>query len=145
MLDISKKLKLLHRNQNLSSSFEFMYSEMGVGTLTDSHKFLMINMNREDCTQVRFEEFTTDFDRAAEKWLNAWGISSQNVLSEVLNSMRRHDLKRKTAAELAREHHISGKSLTREDMKEIENIILNDSQRVAMLSRQAEDLGYKFL
>lgn len=143
LVGISKELKQLHF-RNISASFQRMYDMIGRGTMLESHQFLMINANRSDCIQVRFEDFQKDFDRAATKWLQGWGITDPALKDELLVRMRKHDLKRKSPEQLAMEHHVSGKGLDQQELAKIEQLMLDNHEIRVMLQKQAQDLGYQF-
>jgi len=139
--DISRVLKQFHA-QNISKVVEYMFTTVGNATMLDSHEHLKLSLKREDCIPIRFEDFDIDFDRTVRKWIDIWGITDPVAQEKVIIAARRHNLKRKSKDELAKEHHVSGRVFSERDAKEIEKAIRENHAISHLLESQSKELGY---
>ena len=98
-------------------------------------------MKRKECVRLKFDEFSTNYDAEVEKWLSAWGVEPK-AKEKLISLASRHDLNRLTPEQLAAHHHVSGKGMSKADLKELDDAIKGNSQVMALLNRQRKDLGY---
>ena len=142
LVDPSKELQKIHK-KNITQAVYHMFKTIGNQTFIDSHQHLMLSLQRPDCTQIRFEDFTSNFDETMSKWLENWEIMNPKIQQNLLKRLARYDLNRQTATELAKEHHISGRSLTKEEVQNIENAIRSYPDIMQLLNHQSRDLSYE--
>jgi hypothetical protein len=143
--DLREPSKHLHGMLSSSGGFAealtWMWVNIGRETMINSHAVLTLSIKKTECVQVKFEEFSSDFDRAAERWANAWGVLP-NATSAVIQAMRRHDMKRKSKEALKREHHVSGGALSKKQKDEMVLAVRANAGVMQVLEFQRRELGY---
>lgn len=140
-LDLQRPSEELRTFDKMSDGLDYLYTAIIKDTLMDSHRFLMLSLKRKECQRVAFEEFEADFDSAAKKWLDHWGIR-ESAQGKLINIMQKHDVKRKTPEERSNDHHLSGKSFSKQKSMELESVIRAHVELWGLIQSQRRDLKY---
>lgn len=112
------------------------------GSMINTHEVLLKATSRKECTKIRFEKFASDYDAAFMDWMRAWDIRDQNAMQTLAQLAVRHDLNRLTPEQRAAHHHVSGKSLTDSEIKEMEHAMKEHPDISRLMHQQSIDLGY---
>jgi len=136
---ISVKLHELGNRWN--ESVALLYDEMGKETLEVLHGDLIKSLAIPQCTKVTFESLTTDYDKAATRWLEAWSVDPA-VIPTLLLRVGRHDVRKQSAELVARDAHLTSYKWTKTAKDEIERAIWAHSELAGLIKKQRKDLGY---
>jgi hypothetical protein len=142
LTEASRKLKSLSIEQGL----EWMLTSIGNQTMKQSHDYLMMSLDHPNCIQIKFEDFSKNFDESARKWLiEGWGIitnNNKNVINELLKIISRHDLSRLSEEQRKANHHVSGSRVDKQSQHILRKAILGNYKLLQWLNEQAVELGY---
>ena len=111
------------------------------GSMENTHNVLLTGMKHKACTQIKFEDFSTDYDATFERWMKIWEINPK-VIPELVAGASRHDLNRLTPEQKAQHHHISGNSLSKDQAAALDLAIRSHKGLIAVIQRQQSDLNY---
>jgi hypothetical protein len=125
-----------------NESVDFLYEELGRETMIRLHKVLVDALNVGKCTQVTFEDLTSDkFDEAAETWLAAWGIRKQ-VWGEIVNRINRHNVNKLTEEQRRKDAHLTSFKWPAQVKKQITDAINAHPELSKLIATMKTELGY---
>jgi hypothetical protein len=106
-----------------------------------THDLLVNSLKRKECSQIKFEDFNTNFNETFISWLKYWEISP-NAYPKLLDGASLHDLNRLTPEQKAAHNHVSGFSLTKDDAQQVAAAFSKNSDLSESLARQRRELNY---
>jgi hypothetical protein len=138
---LSKEMKVLH-STNVPQAVDHLFRSIGNKTLVDGLDYQQMSLARPDCIQIKYEDMEKDFDATMRLWTKQWGVKNPDVQQKVIALAGRHDLKKKSKEELAKEHHTSKKSISKAELAEVERIIMKHPELGGLINSHARTLGY---
>ena len=135
-------VELKRFGSDFDGGVEWMWRSFAKESMEETQRHLVKSLARPECKahMVSFDKMATDFDGQMELWFDAWAIPAA-VRPTLLRVAQRHDLGRKTAAQRAADHHVSGSSLTSAQKKLLRRAFLRNKDVMEVMSRQAGELG----
>ena len=137
--DTSKKMRELGTDWN--KIVDWSWQNFMKGSMENTHEVLMTAMRHKDCVQIKFEDFTVDYDAAFKRWMDIWEINPE-AIPALLETVARHDLNRLTAEQRAQHHHVSGNSFSKVEAKAVESAIRAHKELSEMVKMHQTELNY---
>jgi hypothetical protein len=140
--DTSKQMRvIMNDSKDWNKVVEWSWENFARGSMENTHDVLMTAMRNKACHQIKFEDFTTNYEEAFIKWMRIWGMS-EKVIPTLLQDLARHDLSRLTPEQKAKHHHISGKSLSKTDAIDLDKAMHSNKALMNLVYQQRTELNY---
>jgi hypothetical protein len=130
--------------ENMDRAIDWMFESFGKVSMEDTHQHLIKSLSLPECRKhhLSFDALTSKFDEEVTKWLmDGWGITSPNILQEILSVIQRHDLTRKSLLERAQDHHVSGGWMNKEQKLAVKKAIQGNVKVYSLLEKQKRELA----
>jgi len=129
--------------RDIEDAVNYVYQTIGKQTLEEAHAHITSSLARGDCLQIKLENLERDFDATMIKWFSQWQITEPATQRRLLEIARKHDFNRKSEAEMAKEHHKSGRAFNASVRAMIDHAIRKHVPLMTLVQKQATELGYE--
>jgi len=120
---------------------DWAWKSFGKASMEVSHKIVVSALKRSDCTQIKFEEFSNNYDETIRKWLRVWDVE-ESTYPKLIQLAASQDVNRLTPEQRESHNHMSGFTLSKDDHKQIEQAFNENSDLIESLTRERKELGY---
>lgn len=136
---ISKEMKAIG---TWKERLHYAWNKFGKDSMKVTHAILKSSIASPHCLQIKFEDIAKDYDNSIAMWLKQWNMNP-SAIPKLLRLAARHDLKRLNSEERKKHNHISGNTLTQQDIDEIKAALASFSEMNQFLQAQALELHYE--